>query len=342
MTHPSSRIPARRGFTLIELLVVIAIIAILIGLLLPAVQKVREAAARTQCGNNLKQVALACHNFESTNNQLPPGFLGALPTATPYGADSNFGSNFNGQAVGLMVPLLPYLEQTALYTTLMAGVPANYLSPSVGYNPFWAYASTWNNRSAIIKPLLCPSDPNGSGSWDIMIFTYANNAQESSIEIEIATFEDSTFGKTNYLGIAGWGGLSLDQYRGSFYNRSTTALARFPDGTSQTLLIGEYGSKANPFAASPPAILPAWIDGGMMPMAWGIQAPPTTGLNPYWYQLSSYHTATIQFANADGSVRGVTKYPGTTSSGNVNAPSTYDLYIWSSGIADNMVVPGTF
>src|SRR6202140_4949378 len=106
----------RRGFSLIELLVVIPIIAILIALLVPAVQKVREAAARTQCTNNLKQIGLGCHNFESTFKRLPPLYGGnkdkaSLKFPTVWGSTTVF--------------LLPYIEQDNLYKKMSAGSPAN-------------------------------------------------------------------------------------------------------------------------------------------------------------------------------------------------------------------------
>src|SRR5437868_13941957 len=96
----------RDGFTLIELLVVIAIIAVLIGLLLPAVQKVREAASRAKCSNTLKQLALAAHNYESSNKRFPAG----LRVATPFGA----GRHTTDAGTNLFIELLPYYEQDNL------------------------------------------------------------------------------------------------------------------------------------------------------------------------------------------------------------------------------------
>jgi prepilin-type N-terminal cleavage/methylation domain-containing protein len=123
----------RSAFTLIELLVVIAIIAILIGLLLPAVQKVREAAARTQCSNNLKQIALACHNYENTYGYLPP----------PRGTNSDIFTAYRGW----LCEILPYIEQAPLRDKM-------YTTPWT--TGFFATYTT------VLKTYSCPSDPRGA------------------------------------------------------------------------------------------------------------------------------------------------------------------------------------
>jgi prepilin-type N-terminal cleavage/methylation domain-containing protein/prepilin-type processing-associated H-X9-DG protein len=144
--------PAHRGFTLVELLVVIAIIAILIGLLLPAVQKVREAAARMSCQNNLKQIGLACHNYQSAIGNLPPGYV-AYPNDGPNW--TNIGA---GQMTSMFVYILPYLEQNNIYNQLTVDKSlTNIGTPWYALNPDFGLAFTQ------IKGFMCPSA--GTASW---------------------------------------------------------------------------------------------------------------------------------------------------------------------------------
>lgn len=128
----------RQAFTLIELLVVIAIIAILVALLLPAVQQAREAARRSSCKNNLKQLALAVHNYHDVNRVIPPGY---------YAGVNETGSNWNYRRISWMQSLLPYIEQPALFESVMADREAQVNS--------WQYA----DRDTVVPSLSCPSDP---------------------------------------------------------------------------------------------------------------------------------------------------------------------------------------
>src|SRR5438045_2610945 len=118
--NPTPR-PRRSAFTLIELLVVIAIIAILIGLLLPAVQKVRESAARLQCQNNLKQIGLALHNYENANKIFPPGYVSQPEISAMGPPDPQF--NDAGPGWGWLTFLLPYVEQDNLYKSFNLALP---------------------------------------------------------------------------------------------------------------------------------------------------------------------------------------------------------------------------
>jgi prepilin-type N-terminal cleavage/methylation domain-containing protein len=321
---------SRRAFTLIELLVVIAIIAILIGLLLPAVQKIREAANRMKCSNNLKQISLGAHNYDSTNGYLPPGFLGAMPTDAPYGLDTPPETiNYQCQLAGVLPHLLPYVEQDNLFRNLMSGAPADYLSPDKRYPDVGSIASWWNNRNAKISTFLCPSDNASGQPWETLIIPVAINPTQFSVNL--ISYGDAAFGRTNYIGIAGYG-ITAAVYKGVFHNRSKLSVSRIPDGTSNTFFFGEYSSKAAPFTGWQPVSL-AWMTGGCMPTGWGIVQPPTPDTNPH--MLSSKHPGIVMFGMGDGSVRTVRH---TGSSGR-----SWDHFIFASGSDDGAVLdPSAF
>jgi prepilin-type N-terminal cleavage/methylation domain-containing protein len=153
MIHPTAH--RRLAFTLIELLVVIAIIAILMGLLLPAVQKVREAAARMSCANNLKQMGLAIHNYHDTFGALPPYSFDFT-----YNPDPNNALGDQRQGHSAQTLILPYIEQDNLYHGLhvefSVNDPANWI-------PSWAntFGSPGSpSASTTVKVFVCPSSPN--------------------------------------------------------------------------------------------------------------------------------------------------------------------------------------
>jgi prepilin-type N-terminal cleavage/methylation domain-containing protein len=154
--RPSHADRPRSGFTLIELLVVIAIIGVLIGLLLPAVQKVREAAARINCSNNLKQLGLATHNYENANFTIP----GVWYTFRAHNGDPNASNWMNQAWRTVFIDLLPYVEQENLYKA------GSSQDPTVGANGFgWLYISNFV-APQVVKTYLCPSDATNPAHTD--------------------------------------------------------------------------------------------------------------------------------------------------------------------------------
>lgn len=276
-----------RGFTLIELLVVIAIIAILIALLLPAVQQAREAARRSACKNNLKQLALALHNYESSYGLMPPGYL---HKPDPGGS----GANHMGFSWGTMI--LPQLEQSNLYDEFDFNIPVFEVSQLTP-------------REQHLPVFLCPSDPFSDGGFVV-------RDETSSPEERYAA--------ASYA--ANWGpstaSVNLDATplasKGVLYRNSRTKFRDITDGLSNTLLLGERtngplpGSTAGghsffetSWSAAVREISDPTDDHGHM-VLFETQFRPNQ-INTDDKGLSAPHTGICQFALGDGSVRAISE-----------------------------------
>ncbi len=273
---------SRRGFTLVELLVVIAIIGILVALLLPAIQAAREAARRTQCSNNLKQIALAAQNFHDTYQVFPPGCLGSRVGAT---VDLD-------QGIGLLPFLMPFMELSTVRDRITVGMDVRYTLTDTVKPPntlaIWddvpgddpAY-QTWAAAETKIDAFLCPSAPQPKPAVGLGLshITYATGPGSGTVTIY---FYDAAynidFGRTNYLGSAGGMGhindSGWDAWEGLFYTRSTTRMRDVTDGTSNVLMFGEFAGGHN--ANNGVDFVLAWISASAMPTAWGLMPSPTT------------------------------------------------------------------
>src|SRR5438552_6771959 len=327
----------RSAFTLIELLVVIAIIAVLIGLLLPAIQKVREAANRMACTNNLKQLGLAAHNYQSTFQKLPPGYLGPLNDQQAQEAEL---SDVTIQWVGVLVYLLPYMELNAIYNQIAQDwTPLDVKvqgDPKLKNGEWWTDPRTvakngTNNLTLAhtkIKEFVCPSHDPYSSTPSILFGSHffilgAPKIDPSAGNGVFWTVDTSSkdpmnaqdIGRTTYVGVAGtWGKgmytgygkndkgqvFDIGQYEGIFTNRSTNSIGAIQDGTSNTLMFGECLGGPNPPPSGSPQFGFSWFGTGVLPTLAGLPVQ-----YPYYYQFSSKHTGVVNFCYADGSVRGI-------------------------------------
>ncbi len=296
----------RNGFTLIELLVVIAIIAVLIGLLLPAVQKVREAANQTKCRNNLKQIVLGLHNRHDAEGSFPPSYLDentvpATPPPPRPGRPLRIRDQPPPNIVfdapvrpgwGWAAILLPYVEQQALYSQIDFSVPIDG-------------AAGAESRVTPLSIYTCPSDPY-AGVY------YARNA----------FLNDSYQAASNSYAAChgGFDGLSYprpDTGTGVFWRNSKVKIADISDGTSTTVAVGERAAWLTQAAWS--GVLPktVMLTTPDAPVVQSMVLPNTTGAAARFalrflnsdtsepYDFFSSHGTVVFFAFCDGSVRGL-------------------------------------
>lgn len=278
----------RSGFTLIELLVVIAIIAILIGLLLPAVQKVREAASRTKCANNLKQLGLAYHSYHDANQQLPPVVMG-----------DQYATHF--------VLILPYIEQNNLYNKF-----ALSQQMTSGTNNTQLLAG-----ESVVNTFLCPSI-HGSGNGLTTLgpatdYVATGNREGSNDCDRFDASPDQHWGMLIYPSdpLPGTGRTGL---------KSRTSFASVTDGLSNTTLLGEKHVTSNGLgkvANVSEATWGYWYVSDYKTWMVVRNSKVTLGAGPrdessrYQTKLGSWHTGICQFLLGDGSVRSLSNNTST-------------------------------
>jgi prepilin-type N-terminal cleavage/methylation domain-containing protein/prepilin-type processing-associated H-X9-DG protein len=221
-----------RGFTLIELLVVIAIIAILIGLLLPAVQKIREAANRMKCTNNLKQLGLGVHNYSDVNGGLPPGMVMRNYNDYPYTSNEH-GPNW-------AVLILPFIEQDNLYKTFQVSITWWMSNNSGSAVPDNNWLNIRGNR---IPTYVCPSDSGANTLCNrplanVTGWARGNYAANCGPHYTYGSRLNGGSSTGGPWGLAGAGPFSVFDFR-SGSAKLGMGIGQFPDGTSNTLLIGE-------------------------------------------------------------------------------------------------------
>ena len=328
----------RGAFTLVELLVVIAIIGILIGMLLPAVQQVREADRRTQCMNNLRQIALACHNFESARMRFPSGGL-------INGADAglNPDSTLSDQRLGILSQILPMIEQNNVASEVEINMSPDRMADQAWINFNLAGGALTRFASLYkIPAFLCPSDKlevtDKSADVSRMFSTDGGGTT-----VTIGGWGDwssnllgDTYGLTSYIGVSGVAGddwqksTNWSRHRGMFTARSKTTFGQMADGSSNTILMGEVltqtiGDDGWPWPGD--SFGRAWIGTHYQgTILWD----NTTWSPRYIFKFASSHPGTITFARGDGSVTSVSE--------DADATTMHNL----SGIADGFVVSGDY
>ncbi len=276
-----------RGFTLIELLVVIAIIAILIALLLLAVQQAREAARRTQCKNNLKQMGLALHNYHDTMSVFPYAEMAGIGQGGPAAAVKNQ----NG-----LVMLLPYIDQAPLYNTFDFNLPFGKYA-GAGVTPInTIVAPNLNAKTTKMAAFMCPSDAGTPYINDDGIY-YGCGTSGISYKSSYQFSVNQTHYQPSWTGIG-------RTVRPAFGGNSNSTMRDFVDGTSNSVLMCETVFECSSGRVSPWACVQHAGTGVVLTQGINRFLPGgTTTLTNYAYNASSAHVGGCHALMGDGAVR---------------------------------------